>query len=207
MKVTGGKKKRHRLTEPGAHAPWERRPLPKTKKKKKKNQPGKQKQGEKKRKNKAEKKRMKEERQPLDVSNVPLPLPSLTSCPRLLPTWGEEAPPTPPLTQRVCVCVSAVVKRGPALLEVVTSPCDRSIHPRIKAGRALTHASEHLCVFVGNGADFRAPGTPALQRSSSPLPPLHIYSIGGRRRPRWARSAAAINSLEACPSPAAFKEP
>lgn len=68
------------------------------------------------------------------------------------------------------------------------------------------NVSEYLCVFVGNQADFRALGI-KRQRSSSSLPILQIYSIGGKEKPWCVPSAAAINSLETSPSPADFKEP
>lgn len=84
-------------------------------------------------------------------------------------------------------------------MEVVTSLCVCSIHPRIKALPVCVNVSEYLCVFVGNRADFRALGI-KRQRSSSLLPVLHIYSIGGeekkKKSPRRVPSAAAINSLE-----------
>lgn len=89
-----------------------------------------------------------------------------------------------------CVCSGGLVvkKRGPALLEVVTSLCVCSIHPRIKAprvrARACVNVSEYLCVFFFVGekrADFRALGI-KRQRSSSSLPILHIYSISGEEK-------------------------
>lgn len=53
------------------------------------------------------------------------------------------------LTFRLRVCVSAVEKRGPALLEVVTSPCLRSIHPGSKpAARVRACVRARLSIFV-----------------------------------------------------------
>lgn len=92
-------------------------------------------------------------------------------------------------------------------MEVVTSLCVCSIHLRIKAARVRARVRASIFVFLfGKQADFRALGI-KLQRSSSSLSALHIYSIGGEEKPWCVPSAVAINSLETSPSPADFKEP
>lgn len=142
-------------------------------------------------------------------------------------TWGKgsdllgahmtcsKSSPTSLLGECECVCnggwgAAVEKKKGGQLCWKLSLPCAFApfIHgsKRCVCVHVSVNESEYPCVFAGNWAHFRALGI-ERQKSSSSLPVLHIYSIGGEEKPRCVPSAATINSLETSPSPADFKQP